>query len=231
MRHLRRAPGRHVTFGLDGADYRCRPSTVGGSSGRRGPIAEVAVDAPAPAARRHQRPRRVGAGASRPAWPTPTAVADGAGRRSAGRRTASSSSARPTACAGTTTPRPRPRTPRSAAIRAFDHVVLIAGGRNKGLDLTPMAAEPERIRAVVAIGEAADDIAAVFARRWPGASSRARRWPRPSTPPAKLPVPGDVVCCRRAAPASTGTGFGAAATTSAASSSTLQSDWCHAWPR
>ena len=51
----------------------------------------------------------------------------------------------------------------SVAIRAFDHVVLIAGGRNKGLDLTPMTATPERIRAVVAIGEAADDVAAAFA--------------------------------------------------------------------
>ena len=32
----------------------------------------------------------------------------------------------------------------SVAIRAFDHVVLIAGGRNKGLDLTPMTADPGR---------------------------------------------------------------------------------------
>jgi UDP-N-acetylmuramoylalanine--D-glutamate ligase len=49
------------------------------------------------------------------------------------------------------------------AIRAFDHVVLIAGGLNKGLDLAPMAAEPQRIRAVVAIGDAADVIASTFA--------------------------------------------------------------------
>ena len=51
----------------------------------------------------------------------------------------------------------------STAIRAFDHVVLIAGGLNKGLDLSPMAAERHRIRAVVAIGRAAGDIEAVFA--------------------------------------------------------------------
>lgn len=49
-----------------------------------------------------------------------------------------------------------------AAIRGFDSVVLLAGGRNKGLDLRPMATEPERIRAVVAIGEAAGEIAQVF---------------------------------------------------------------------
>jgi UDP-N-acetylmuramoylalanine--D-glutamate ligase len=55
-------------------------------------------------------------------------------------------------------------TPHAAitAIRAFDHVVLVAGGRNKGLDLAPMASEPERVRAVVAIGEASPAIAAVF---------------------------------------------------------------------
>ena len=44
----------------------------------------------------------------------------------------------------------------SVAIRAFDHVVLIAGGLNKGLDLAPMAAERGAAAAVVAIGEAAD---------------------------------------------------------------------------
>jgi UDP-N-acetylmuramoylalanine--D-glutamate ligase len=51
----------------------------------------------------------------------------------------------------------------SAAIRAFDRVVLIAGGLNKGLDLSPLATEPDRVRAVVAIGGAAPDVAAVFA--------------------------------------------------------------------
>jgi UDP-N-acetylmuramoylalanine--D-glutamate ligase len=55
-------------------------------------------------------------------------------------------------------------TPHAAltAIRAFDHVVLIAGGKNKGLDLAPMASAPDHLRAVVAIGAAADDIRHVF---------------------------------------------------------------------
>jgi UDP-N-acetylmuramoylalanine--D-glutamate ligase len=55
-------------------------------------------------------------------------------------------------------------TPHAAvtAIRGFDSVVLIAGGRNKALDLTAMAAEPGRMRAVVAIGDAADEIVAAF---------------------------------------------------------------------
>ncbi len=41
-------------------------------------------------------------------------------------------------------------------------VVLIAGGRNKGLDLGPLADGVASIRAVVAIGDAADEVTAVF---------------------------------------------------------------------
>lgn len=39
------------------------------------------------------------------------------------------------------------------AIRAFTRLVLIAGGRNKDLDLSQMATEPERMEAVIAIGD------------------------------------------------------------------------------
>ena len=49
-----------------------------------------------------------------------------------------------------------------AALRSFDSVVLIAGGRNKGLDLGVLAEEAGRVRSVVAIGEAAGEVAAVF---------------------------------------------------------------------
>jgi UDP-N-acetylmuramoylalanine--D-glutamate ligase len=54
-----------------------------------------------------------------------------------------------------------------AAIRGFDSVVLIAGGRNCGIDLSPLAELVDRIRAVVAIGEAAGEVAAVFADHRP----------------------------------------------------------------
>jgi UDP-N-acetylmuramoylalanine--D-glutamate ligase len=49
-----------------------------------------------------------------------------------------------------------------AALRGFESVVLIAGGRNKGLDLRELAQDADRIRAVVAIGESAPDVAAAF---------------------------------------------------------------------
>ncbi len=48
------------------------------------------------------------------------------------------------------------------AIRAFDRLVLIAGGRNKGLDLSQMATEPQRMVGVVAIGDDASLIAEAF---------------------------------------------------------------------
>lgn len=50
----------------------------------------------------------------------------------------------------------------TVAIAAERSVVLIAGGRNKGLDLSPLADDPSRVRMVVAIGEASPEITAVF---------------------------------------------------------------------
>jgi UDP-N-acetylmuramoylalanine--D-glutamate ligase len=55
-------------------------------------------------------------------------------------------------------------TPHAAAtaIAGFESVVLIAGGRNKGLDLRMLAESAGSIRAVVAIGEAAPEVTAAF---------------------------------------------------------------------
>jgi len=54
-----------------------------------------------------------------------------------------------------------------AAIRSFPRVVLIAGGRNKDLDLSVLGEAAAHVRAVIAIGEAADEIAAAFDGRAP----------------------------------------------------------------
>lgn len=48
------------------------------------------------------------------------------------------------------------------ALRAFDSVVLIAGGRNKGLDLSALGAFVPPVRAVIAIGEAAEEVRSAF---------------------------------------------------------------------
>ena len=49
-----------------------------------------------------------------------------------------------------------------AALTSFERIVLIAGGKNKGLDLSSMASQPRRMRAVVAIGHSANLVEAAF---------------------------------------------------------------------
>ena len=92
-----------------------------------------------------------------------------------------------------------------AAVSGFTSVVLIAGGRNKGLDLSiARHGTVPPVRAVVAMGEAADEVAAALGERCPVvtvttgmADSR-----RPRRPPGSS---GRQSCCsRRAAPRSTG---------------------------
>jgi UDP-N-acetylmuramoylalanine--D-glutamate ligase len=51
-----------------------------------------------------------------------------------------------------------------SAIGGFESVVLIAGGRNKGLDLSVLGDTPQ-VRAVVGIGEAAEQVVAGFSGR------------------------------------------------------------------
>ena len=58
-----------------------------------------------------------------------------------------------------------------AALAGFPSVVLVAGGQNKGLDLAPLAEGAEHVRAVVAIGAAAGEVAAAFAGPAPGGAA------------------------------------------------------------
>jgi UDP-N-acetylmuramoylalanine--D-glutamate ligase len=55
-------------------------------------------------------------------------------------------------------------TPHAAltAIRGFERIVLLAGGRNKGLDLSSLATEHQRVKAVVGLGEAGAEVANAF---------------------------------------------------------------------
>jgi UDP-N-acetylmuramoylalanine--D-glutamate ligase len=71
-----------------------------------------------------------------------------------------------------------------AATRGLRDVVLIAGGRSKGIDLSSLSATVPPVIAVIAIGEAQDEIAKVFsdlvpverARTMDDAVARARRF-------------------------------------------------------
>jgi UDP-N-acetylmuramoylalanine--D-glutamate ligase len=61
------------------------------------------------------------------------------------------------------------------AIAGFDSVVLIAGGRNKGLDLGVLREAAPRLRAVVAIGDASCDVEYAFAGAVPVVTARSMR--------------------------------------------------------
>ncbi|HTW10913.1 MAG TPA: cyanophycin synthetase, partial [Acidimicrobiales bacterium] len=81
-----------------------------------------------------------------------------------------------------------------AAVRGFTSVVLIAGGRNKGLDLSALAATAPPVRAVVAIGESAAEVAAAFADASPPvATYQAGSMEEAVTVAAGVARPGDSV--------------------------------------
>lgn len=78
-----------------------------------------------------------------------------------------------------------------AAVSGFDSVVLLAGGRNKGLDLSVLASGADRVRAVVAVGEAAPEVEQAFAPLRPVA--RAADMDEAVRAAAAAARPGDVV--------------------------------------
>src|SRR5690606_31142843 len=77
----------------------------------------------------------------------------------------------------------------AAAASAFPSVVLIAGGRNKGLDLSVLGEIPT-VRAVVGIGESAEEVTAAF-RGLPTATASSMG--EAVTAAAQLARPGDTV--------------------------------------
>jgi UDP-N-acetylmuramoylalanine--D-glutamate ligase len=78
-----------------------------------------------------------------------------------------------------------------AGVAGFDSVVMICGGRDKGLDLRDLTEAAGRVRAVVAIGEAADAVAAAFEGLRP--VRRAGSMDEAVRLASELAVPGDAV--------------------------------------
>jgi UDP-N-acetylmuramoylalanine--D-glutamate ligase len=162
MDRLARSPGRHVTFGLADADYHLAEGWLVGPQGRLAPVAAMKRALP------HDITNALAAAALvlEPALATvdgvAAALASFTGPRHRIELVAEEDGIRYYDDSKATTPHAA-----LTAIQAFDHVVLIAGGRNKGLDLSPMADAVENVRAVVAIGEATADIASVFSGRAP----------------------------------------------------------------
>jgi UDP-N-acetylmuramoylalanine--D-glutamate ligase len=157
MAHLRRAPARRCTFGAGGADYHVDGATLAGPRGALGSVSTLRRALP------HDLTNGLAAAALvlETGLVGPDAVAVGlasfVGPPHRIELVADDGAVRWFNDSKATTPHAA-----SVAIRAFDHVVLIAGGLNKGLDLAPMASEPGRLRAVVAVGQAADDVTATF---------------------------------------------------------------------
>jgi UDP-N-acetylmuramoylalanine--D-glutamate ligase len=79
----------------------------------------------------------------------------------------------------------------AAALAGFEHAVLIAGGRNKALDLLGLRVHAHRLRAVVAIGEAAGEVEAAFAGTVPVVRAESMREAVRSA--ADHALPGDAV--------------------------------------
>jgi UDP-N-acetylmuramoylalanine--D-glutamate ligase len=79
------------------------------------------------------------------------------------------------------------------ALASFDSVVLLAGGRNKGLDLSVLRSAASRLRAIVAFGEAAPEVEAAFTGISPPAVVRAANMHDAVKVAHELAQPGDVV--------------------------------------
>ncbi len=162
MRQLAHAPSRKVTFGLRSGDYHCAtlPGVGGTLMGPNGPLCGVSE-------MRRSLPHDITNALAAAALVQQSGLAGIAAIASAVRTfVGPAHRIEPVGEAGGVRwyNDSKATTPHAAltAIRAFDSVVLIAGGRNKGLDLSLLATEPGRMRGVVAIGEAADAIAAAF---------------------------------------------------------------------
>ncbi|MEZ5256079.1 MAG: UDP-N-acetylmuramoyl-L-alanine--D-glutamate ligase [Ilumatobacteraceae bacterium] len=151
------APGRHRTFGLSDADYRVESGWLMGPTGRIAPVSAMARSLP------HDLTNALAASAlvlesgladrdavtrALGSFRAPAHRLQQVGERDGIRYFSDSKATTPHAV--------------QTALRAFDSVVLIAGGKNKGLDLAPLASEPQRMRAVVAIGASADLVARTF---------------------------------------------------------------------
>jgi UDP-N-acetylmuramoylalanine--D-glutamate ligase len=158
MGYLVAAPGRHVTFAASGADYHVN---AGWLTGPHGPIADVAD-------MRRALPHDVTNALAAAAIVLEPGVAD-AGAVAAALASFEGVPHRISFVAEhggvAYYDDSKATTPHAAvtAMRAFDSVVLLAGGRNKDLDLRELAVEPGRVHAVVAIGEAGPAVADAFA--------------------------------------------------------------------
>jgi UDP-N-acetylmuramoylalanine--D-glutamate ligase len=186
IRHLTAAPGRQLTFGAHGADYHAAEGILRGPSGDLAPIGSMWRALP------HDVTNALAAAAS--VLEAGVATTDGVAGALA-RFTGPHHRIELVASADGIDwyDDSKATTPHAActAIRSFRSVVLVAGGRNKGLDLTALAEVASHVRALVAIGEAAPDVIAAFAGRVP--AEEAGSMAAAVSAARRLAEPGDAV--------------------------------------
>ena len=161
VEHLASAPARQLTFGTSQADYRV--AMIDGRSMLVGPQGVIAAADEMRRSLPHDLTNALAASALvlETGLATPVAIQTALGEFRPPRHrlelVAEADGVKWFNDSKATTPHAA-----STAIRAFESMVLIAGGSRKGVDLTPMGSAAAGVRAVVAIGEAAPDIHAVF---------------------------------------------------------------------
>ena len=157
MRHLGRASCRRVTFGCERADYSVADGVLRGPQGSIAPVSSMSRSLP------HDLTNALCASALvlESGLGDSHGVVEALGEFTAPHHriefVAEADGIRWFDDSKATTPHAV-----KTALRGFEDVVLIAGGRNKGLDLAEIAGEAPRVRAVVAIGGAADEVADAF---------------------------------------------------------------------
>ena len=163
MRNLEQAPGRTVSFGLDVGDY--RRVVVDGQSVLTGPSGPIVAAAAMKRSLPHDMTNTLAAAA--------LVLESGLADESAVQRAVASFTGPPHRLelvadrngvawfndSKATTPHAA-----TAAIRSFERIVLIAGGYDKGVDLAPMAADAERVSALIAVGVTGPQLAEAFRR-------------------------------------------------------------------
>jgi UDP-N-acetylmuramoylalanine--D-glutamate ligase len=185
-RHLAEATARRITFGPEDADYNARGGVLRGPAGELAPVASLRRQLPHDVTNALAAAATVLESGSATAEGVANALSTFTGPRHRIELVARAEGVDWYDDSKATTPHAA-----TAAVRAFDSVVLLAGGRNKGLDLRPLGGVAAHVRAVVAIGEAAPDVAAAFHDKAPveeaGSMTDAVRAAR------RLARPGDAV--------------------------------------
>jgi len=166
MKQLGLAPSRRISFGMSGADYCLKPDPLGPDGGGgtlTGPAGTIASVNEMRRSLPHDITNALAASAlvMESGLADPVAIAAALGRFSGPPHRLENVGTWDDVAwfndSKATTPHAA-----SAAIHSFERIILIAGGYDKGVDLTSMATEPERVERLIALGATAPAVIDAF---------------------------------------------------------------------